>query len=162
MHEVVGLSSAPGLLDVLDGDCSLESARRHTRRPNVSVLPLGGSPDAWRAGLQIDMLRVVLGQLGSHAIVVVDAPPVLESAASLLFAETAGVVLLVGDLRSGRRKDVDAAMGLMEAARPVIAGWVVNLPHRRTAPRSSGPSFELDTNTGSWQQAIDRSDPVAS
>jgi Mrp family chromosome partitioning ATPase len=162
LHEVVGVPATPGLLDVLNADCSLESALRHLRRPDVDVLPAGGSPEARRTGLDIDMLRIVLGQLGSRAIVVVDAPPVLESAAALLLADNADVVLLVGDLRAGRRDDVGDAVRQLEGELPAVAGWVANLPRRRTAPSSGTPSFDLKSITGRLQRSGDRSDRVTS
>lgn len=164
LHEIFGVSPAPGLLDLLQGDVSLEAARRHTQRAQLSVVPVGERhPTAQGAALPVDMLRLVLSHLGSHAIVVVDAPPVLDSASSLLLADNADVVLLVGDLRSGRRTEVAETLRLLEAARPAIAGWVVNLPRGRSAATpDAARSLPSEPEAGSRERTDNRSDPVTS
>jgi succinoglycan biosynthesis transport protein ExoP len=162
LHEVVGVAEAPGLLDVLGAECNLDSALRHLRRPLVDVLPIGGSPGARPSAPDIDVLRIILGQLGSRAVVVVDAPPVLESATAVLLADKADVVLLVGNLRAGRRDDVGNAVRQLEEALPPVAGWVANLPRPRTAPRSGPPSFDLRAITARLPHLGDHSDRVTS
>ena len=143
LHEAVAVAQGPGLLEVLDDECTLESAIQRTRWPNLSVLTLGGSRRARHVSLQRDALGLVLAQLGERAIVVIDAPPILESSASLALAHLADVVLVVGDLRSGRRHDAESAARLLEGVHPVLTGWVANEPGV-TAPSSRRDrTFEL-------------------
>lgn len=130
MHECLGLAPAPGLLDVLDGDSTTETALQRTARPNLKVLTTGqrmmGSRD-----LHVDHLRLALAQLVARAVVIVDAPPLLTCPESLVLTHEADAVLLVADLRTGTRSDAVDGVGLMHDLPTKTAGWVVNHPHRR-------------------------------
>jgi Mrp family chromosome partitioning ATPase len=162
LHEMVEVPDAPGLLEVLNAECTLESALRHTRWPNLSVLVVGGTPGAEDVSLRPDMLTLVLDELSAQAMVIVDAPPILESADSLMLVDKADVLLLVGDLRSGKRNDVERAMRLIEGARPAVAGWVANLPRRKAAPGTEGSAAGPRTIAESLRKPAAGSDRVAS
>jgi Mrp family chromosome partitioning ATPase len=131
LHECLGLVLSPGLLDVVDGDRSAEMALQRTSLPNLRVLAAGVRPGA-EPHLHVDQVRLVLGQLAAHAVVVVDAPPLLTWAESLLLADQADAVLLVADFRSGTRSDAADAVALGQGFQSQIAGWVVNRPQRRS------------------------------
>lgn len=138
LHEILDVPPAPGLIQVLNTACALESAVRDTGWQSLSVMTAGAA-SATHGGLQPDMLGVVLDQLSTGAIVVVDAPPILESADSLALVDKADVLLLVGDLRSGKRDDVERAIQLIEGIRPAACGWIANLP--RGGERSGSDSM---------------------
>ena len=138
LHEMLEVPEAPGLLEVLNAECTMQSALRHTRWPHLSVVVVGGTSHTGDVNLRPDRLTLVLEELSAHAIVIVDAPPILETANSLMLVDKADVLLLVGDLRSGKRHDVERAMHLIEGTRPAVAGWVANLPRRKTAPGTEG------------------------
>jgi Mrp family chromosome partitioning ATPase len=142
LHECLSLASTPGLLDVLDGDTTAESALQRTRWPNLRVLTAGVT-SATEHPLHVDHFRLTLAHLAAHALVVVDAPPLLVVADSLILAEQADVVLLVADLRSGTRSDASDALGFRENAPAQPAGWVVNRPQRPNRRRSPHPQREL-------------------
>lgn len=127
-EQVLGVATTPGLSQLLTGDCALDHAMHPTDVPNLSVIPTGGPPEA---SLALEDLRLVLAQLEKVAYVVIDAPPLLASADSLLLADAADHVVLVGDLRSGTRTDVREAQALLGEVGPTMAGWVANLPPRQ-------------------------------
>jgi Mrp family chromosome partitioning ATPase len=162
LHDLVEVPGAPGLVEVLDAECTLESALRRTRWPNLSVLTVGGTSHTDDVRLQPDMLALVLDQLSARAIVIVDAPPILEAADSLVLVDRADVLLLVGDLRSGRRGDVERVMRLIEQTRPVVAGWVANVPRRTASPGPERLTAEPRAIAESSRKTADRSDRVAS
>jgi Mrp family chromosome partitioning ATPase/capsular polysaccharide biosynthesis protein len=162
LHEVANVARAPGLLEVLSSECDLESAIRSTHWPHLSVLSVGGSPHTRHRSLQQDRLGLVLGQLGKRAVVVIDAPPVLESAAAVALADLVKVVLVVGDLRSGRRQDVEHAARLLEGMHPVLAGWVANHPDRTARPPREGLAPELTSVDPPTSTKGDRSERAAS
>jgi Mrp family chromosome partitioning ATPase len=145
LHEYLGLAPSPGLLDVVDGDCSAEMALQRTSRPNLRVLAAGARPGV-EPHLHVDQLRLVLGQLAAHALVVVDAPPLLTWADSLLLTDQADAVLLVADFRSGTRSDAAHAVALGQGFQSQLTGWVVNRPQRRSR-RTSGSAGVSDLET---------------
>jgi len=136
LHECLKVAAAPGLVDVLDGATTAESALQRTGWPNLRVLAAGVS-SATEHPLHVDHLRLALAQLAAHALVIVDAPPMLVGADSLILADQADAVLLVADLRSGTRSDASDAVGFREHGTTQPAGWVVNRPQRPT--RRSSP-----------------------
>ena len=97
----------------------------------VKNLSLAYADRAAGAGIELEDLRLALDRLDTRAFVVVDAPPVLTSADALLLADIADFVVLVGDLRSGTRRDVRETLALLHDVRPSLAGWVTNVPRRR-------------------------------
>ena len=135
LHQCFGLAPSPGLLDVVHGDTTAELALQRTSRPNLRVLTSGMTPDA-DPHLEVDV-QLVLAQLARQAVVVVDAPPLLTRADSLILTDQADAVLLVADLGSGTRSDAVDAVVLRQGFQSQLAGWVVNRPHRRSRRTSS-------------------------
>jgi len=148
LHECLSLAPAPGLLDVLHGDCTPGRAVQRTTTPNLRVLTAGSGarPDLH---LPVDQLMLVLAQLGPESVVIVDACPLLSSADTLVLAHKADFVLLVADLHAGTRKDAVAAASLVRE--PVPMGWVVNHPRRArhaTRPGSAAPMADVAEQPG--------------
>jgi Mrp family chromosome partitioning ATPase len=129
-EQMLGVAASPGLSQMLSRGCSPEMALHPTDVRNLSVVPTGGTPEA---SLELENLQPVLKKLARRAFVVIDAPPVLTSADSLLLADVADLVVLVGDLRAGTRTDVREALALLHDVGPEPAGWVANRPSRRRA-----------------------------
>jgi Mrp family chromosome partitioning ATPase/capsular polysaccharide biosynthesis protein len=125
---MLGVTPSPGLSHLLSMGCSLELALHPTEVRNLSMVRMGGGPGA---SLDLEDVHLVLERLERRAFVVIDAPPVLTSADSLLLADVSDLVVLVGDLRSGTRTDVHEALALLDDVRPRLAGWVANRPPRR-------------------------------
>jgi len=78
-----------------------------------------------------------------------------------LLVDVADVLLLAGDLRSGRRRDIASAMRLVDGARPEVAGWVANLPRRVPSSRQE-VAPEPQSVAGTWEPSAARSARVAS
>ena len=133
LPEGLGLSAGPGLVQVLDGAVSVGQALQATAYPRLSALPAGeGSP---LVDVNLDDLQLILGQLGSKGLVVIDAPALLESAETLSLVGQAHEVVVVADLRSTTRGDVDAVTELLAGVPRRPAGWVLNEPDRRRKVR---------------------------
>ena len=162
LHEALRVPVAPGLVQVLRGETTLDSALRPTEWANVSVLPLGALEPDGEADLQPDMLDLVLDELRSSAVVVVDAPPVLAGATSLLLVDRADALLLVGDLRAGRRRDVEQTTDLIEQSRPAVAGWVANTPRRGASAHLDDPQPSTAPVADALDDGQSGSDRVAS
>ena len=128
LEKVLGVTASPGLSKLLALGCSPELALHPTDVRNLSVVRMGG---ALRAGLELHDVHLVLERLERRAFVVIDAPPVLTSADSLLLADASDLVVLVGDLRSGTRTDAREALALLDDVGPRLVGWVANRPPRR-------------------------------
>jgi len=119
-----------GLSDVLAGTCPADSVVVPTPVQRLSLVPAGTLPAA-DGELDVDALNSALTRLASRAIVVVDGPPLLEDAGSLVLGGRADVILLVADEDSGTRADAQAAVALLKPSRDRVLGWVSNRPPRR-------------------------------
>jgi hypothetical protein len=124
----LGVPTTPGLSQLLSRGCSAEQAVHPTDVRNLSVVPRGGEQST---RLEPEDLRLILKKMERRAFVVIDAPPVLASADSVLLTEVADLVVLVGDLRAGTRTDARDALALLDDVRPKLTGWVANAPPRR-------------------------------
>lgn len=163
LHEILAVPRSPGLLQVLSADSSPDAALRPTRWPQLSVMAVGDPSGDAHPVLHGDMLGYVLDELARRATVIVDSPPLLDSATALVLADKADLVLLVGDLRAGRRADAVHALRLLEGVRGVLTGWVANLP-RRTESGTPVPEPGARAAARPLPSAGDRSDesePVA-
>ena len=145
-EHALGVVTSPGLRQVLARNCSLEEALHSTVLHNLSVVPSGGAPGE---RLELADLHLLLEGLERRAFVVIDAPPLLVSADSLLLTDVADLVVLVGDLRSGTRSDVRDALALLDDVGPRLAGWVANLPPRRRRMRGLPHWFSVSRRTRS-------------
>ncbi len=140
-EDVLPVTTSPGLTHLLARGCSRETALHPTEIRNLSLVPMGGPGED---GLDLEDLHLVLEKLERGACVVVDAPPLLTSADSLLLADVAHLVVLVGDPRRVRRGDVREALALLGDVSPRIAGWVANRPPRgrRTVSPPAPPTAD--------------------
>ena len=155
-EELVAAKTSPRFGQVLSRGTSPELALHPTEVPHLSVLL---SKDAPGATLAPQDVRLVQERLESRAIVVIDAPPVLTSADSLLLADVADLVVLVGDLRSGTRSDVREALALLDGAGPKLAGWVMNLPpRRRRRRRPTPPQASTSASPGPADRVAERTE----
>jgi Mrp family chromosome partitioning ATPase len=128
LEQVLGITTSSGLSELLSRGGSTAIALHPTDVRNLFVMPTGGAPGV---DLELENVHLVLERLEKRAFVVIDAPPVLTSPDCLLLADVADLVVLVGDLRSGTRRDVSEALALLYDVGPRLAGWVANLPPRR-------------------------------
>ncbi len=140
-EEVLNTRAASGLRQVLRGECSVDQALHSTHVPHLRVLPSGGEGPG---RLELGALATSLRRLGPQTHVVVDAPPLLASADSLLLADTADAVVLVADLRTGTRADVREAWEMLQGVEPgTLLGWVVNRPPRHRPREATSETADL-------------------
>ena len=98
LTHVLGLASAPGLLDALrEPDLDVESLVRQTDVPALSFLPAGaGAEEATElfASARMERTAALLSQQGQR-IVVFDSPPLLQTTESAMLAHVAGQIVVV-------------------------------------------------------------------
>ncbi len=99
LSHVLGLSTAPGLLDVLrDPKLDVESVIRPTNVPSLSFLPAGeGADDATKllSSPRMEQIAALLGQRDPQRVVVFASPPLLQTPASPALARVAGQIVIV-------------------------------------------------------------------
>ena len=99
ISRVLGLSDAPGLLDVLrDPSLDVERVIRSTNIATLSVLP-AGKPSAEATELlasqRMEQVVAALGEHDSQRIVLFDSPPLLQTNESQALAQLVGQVVVV-------------------------------------------------------------------
>jgi Mrp family chromosome partitioning ATPase len=135
VDEVLGLRAQPGLTEVLDGSSALDSALQPGGVEGLSVLT-SGAPSHEALDYSIDNLARLLDRLTKDVdLVVMDAPPVLGGLETVLLAQDVDLILLVVDVRHGRRSDASAAVTYLGHVQNRIVGCLANNPGR---PRRSG------------------------
>jgi Mrp family chromosome partitioning ATPase len=141
VDEVLGLERRPGLTEVLGGTGSLESVLRPGGMKGLVVLTAGGPSDEV-LGQRLDRLAGVLDRLIQRVdLVVIDAPPVLDGLDTVLLAREADLVLLVVDVRHGKRSDAALAVALLGHVQDRLVGCVANDPGpRRYRPSRGAPA----------------------
>ena len=157
-EQLLGVAASPGLRELLAGRCSLEQALQPTGLPHLRVVA-AGEPGDIEGPLELEQMPLVLSRLDARALVVIDAPPLLGSADSLRLAYHADLVVLVGDLTSGTRSDVQQALALLGEMRARVAGWVSNVPPPRSPDRAGEPD---QASTQSRSKALAASTPKTS
>jgi len=99
LSQVLGLGTAPGLLDALrDGSVDVEALIRPTDVPKLSFLPAGlGAVDATEllSSTRMERLTTLLGQHDGARIVVFDSPPLLQTTESAALGRVTGQIVVV-------------------------------------------------------------------
>jgi tyrosine-protein kinase len=137
LHRLLGLSRGPGLTEVLDDQCGLDEVLQYTWVPNLRVLTAGERMDT--SQLNMEDLQAVLDRLAKDAVVVIDAPPVLEAPETLLVGYDADLVVMVVDLRSGTRAGAATAAEMLRRDNGKLVGVVTNKPTRSRRIRRDEP-----------------------
>ena len=166
VDEMLGLARRPGLTEVLDGSISLDSALQPGGVNGLRVISAGG-PSQEMLSKNLDGLALLLDRLTRDVdLVVIDAPPVLGGLEAMLLAQDVDLVLLVVDVRHGKRSDAATAAAHLEHVQDRLVGCVANDPgprrsHRRArnapvAEPTEVPDIfpEPDTTTGSARRAV--------
>ena len=95
IHNVLGISSQPGLGDVLAKQCSLEDAIVTDWSDSVHVLPAGKIQSSPHKLLGNGILGTLFAEVrSSYRYVVVDTPPVLAASEALVLASSADAALV--------------------------------------------------------------------
>ncbi len=117
----LGLEAEPGLLDLVASPAQLaDAAIVRSRIRGLSVLPVGGGTDAnGRALISTHnpisgLLKILAGQF-VDSLLVIDAPACLSSSDPAALAAVAGQVLFVVEAEKTRRREIEAALDLIDA-----------------------------------------------
>ena len=138
VEEVLGLERRPGLTEVLDGSSPLDSALQPSGVERLRVLTAGGtSGEALGQSLAPLLERITR----SVDLVVIDAPPVLSGLEAALLARDVDQVLVVVDVRHGKRADASTAVAYLGHVQDKLVGCVANHPGpRRSRRRHDAPA----------------------
>ena len=129
LHRFFGVPQSPGLTDVLTAGDASQVLVMPTAVDGLFVLPKGRELANPAELLRCDALRELLEAMSSHFdLVVIDTPPVLAAADSLIVAAMADAVVFV--VRAGRTdRDMAAdAVAQLTAVGAQVIGAVLNDP----------------------------------
>ncbi|MGH7068567.1 MAG: P-loop NTPase [Acetobacteraceae bacterium] len=125
LTETLGLQAECGLLDLVASPAQLaETAIVRSRVHSLHFLPIGGGSDlSGRALISThnsiaDLLKSVAGRLRDR-LFIVDAPACLSSSDPSALAAVAGQVLLVVEAEQTRRREIEAALDLLDTCRDI-------------------------------------------
>jgi Mrp family chromosome partitioning ATPase len=139
IDQLLGLQAQPGLMEVLNGSSSLDSALQASRVNRLSVLAAGAPASRARMGYSLDDLAVLLDRLAKSVdLVVIEAPPVLGAGVeTALLVQEVDLVLVAVDVRRGRRADASLAVSHLGHVEEKLVGCVANDPGRYRSRRRS-------------------------
>lgn len=128
LHDIFGRGKAPGLTDLLAGECDMASALQATEITGVDLLSAGTTPPNPAELLGSDAMRRLLASLKErYDLILIDAPPVLTVTDAPLLTAAADMVLVV--VEAGR-VPVKAARRMKEMLATVnapLTGVVMNI-----------------------------------
>ncbi len=136
LHSLLGVPLAPGVSDVLRGDCQAQNALRPIDNGAVHVLTAGSEAEDAGVLLASEATSRLLEHLRDQAaVVIIDAPPLEEGVRTrLLIAAADGTVLVVRADRTAARDALDASAVLSSARGTHVLGVIVNaVPRGRSA-----------------------------
>lgn len=120
------LYDAPGLADILAGECEVEEGIHPSGVSGLSVMPLGSVGLIDRASVDYERLSALLTELRSDfATTIFDLPEVRHLRHSLLIAQQVDAALLVLRSEKTRRKVAQAAVARLTADNVNVVGSVV-------------------------------------
>jgi capsular exopolysaccharide synthesis family protein len=126
-----------GLLEVLQGHCTLEEAIVLDERTGALFLPLIPSMDAPPDLLMSDLMTNLLRRLRrEYQVVILDAKPVLGFADTRIAARHADAVLLVTKWRKTPRKAIETSLKILDRSDANIAGVVLSQVDMKQQSRS--------------------------
>jgi protein-tyrosine kinase len=118
----------PGLTNVLAGELTLsEALTRASHMQNVSMLPSGPVPGNPAELLSSQSMRSLMLELRSEGdFILIDAPPLLAVADSLMLAQLVDGVIVVADAERTHRSAVQQTRQLLGRVNARVIGAVLN------------------------------------
>ena len=140
VHKLMGLENSFGLCNLLVGDHSEDVLSRRTEVPNLAVITAGTLPPNPVELLSSPKLLLLLDTLASMGFdrIVVDAPPMLGLADSIVLGKQIKNILLVIESERTCRSGVSDALRRLAVAGLRPRGAVVT----QAAPRSMPSGYE--------------------
>ncbi len=134
----LGFQADKGLLDVLEGQCSLPDVILRTNIEKLTVLPSGKGRNNSTELLASQSMRHLLEEMSdrySDRIIIFDTPPLLLATEPSVLALQMGQIVMVVEAESTPQKTVQ------EALRQIDSCEVVNMLYNKAAPSSGGGYF---------------------
>jgi capsular exopolysaccharide synthesis family protein len=129
IHQVFGLEREPGLAEVLRGEADLESVVQSTPVSRLWTLPAGRLDDHTLQALAQDDVGPLIAQLrGQYDFVVIDTPPVLPFADTLMLARHVDAAVLAVRCGTSRVPLVQAADAALKGLGVRVLGATVACP----------------------------------
>jgi receptor protein-tyrosine kinase len=127
-HRLFGLDNRAGLSAVLSGRAAaFEALQRVAPLPNLSVLPAGALPPSPQDLLARPLFAQLLHQLAAHVdLILLDCPPVAQTADAQTIAVRAGAALIVVRKDSSRLWRAQGVSESVTQAKCIIVGAVLN------------------------------------
>ena len=145
---IFDITESTGLSDVVHGGANMTSAARSSDQQGLDLLPAGASTDDPGAVLASPSLRSGLLEASRvYDVVIINAPPVGESADALVLGQLVSGVLLVLDTRRIRRSELARHMRTLRLSGVPLLGCVLNKTRTQfrawpTPVRLSSPTLE--------------------
>lgn len=133
LHLYCGLSSSPGLIEVLSGKCAVSEALQRVGDAGPWILPSGSRERAMVELAQIPKLKTVIAELRDRFdYILLDAPPILPLADMNLLSALADFVVFVVRVDVTQKSAVETAvksLGSPERAGVIVTGYsAINVP----------------------------------
>ena len=128
LQDFFGKDPGPGLTNVLAGELTLsEALSRVAQIQNVTLLPSGPVPGNPAELLSSQSMRSLMLELRSEAdFILIDAPPLLAVADSLMLAQLVDGVILLADADRTHRSAVHQTRQLLTRVNARVIGAVLN------------------------------------
>jgi capsular exopolysaccharide synthesis family protein len=125
--ETTGVNGDIGLSDVLAGRLGITDALRKVNGiPNLLVLPAGTLPPNPSELLGSERMHTLLNDLAKHAMVIIDAPPLLSVTDGAVLTRQADGALIVVSAGHTSYDTVDDAVAVLEKIHGHVLGVVLN------------------------------------
>lgn len=134
LHQYVAIPARAGLLNLLDGDASLDDCLSGIDEVSCTIMTVGKSRGEWNELARIEQLKAILPGLRSQfQYLIINTPPVLASATMGILASLADEVVMVVKAGSTPQHVVQKAFTMLGLAgeKQVVLNGVdeLSLPH---------------------------------
>jgi len=127
VHRLLGLDEGKGVTDVLVGEATLSEALREADGSHLKVLTAGTRAPNPADLLDSAAMKGLVAELRKQAdLVVLDSPPLLSVADSLVLADLSDAILLVCVPGTSHRRDLQRSRLLLAHIGRALAGVVLN------------------------------------
>jgi capsular exopolysaccharide synthesis family protein len=127
LHEMFGLSSAPGLTDYLSGQASLSDVTRPTTHAALNIIPCGVRQKRSPELLTSERLPRLVAELrSSYDVVIFDTPPLAAGIDGYSIATATGHLLVVLRIGQTARRMAAEKLQMFERLPVDIVGAVLN------------------------------------
>jgi capsular exopolysaccharide synthesis family protein len=145
-HRLAGCPRAPGLSDVLAGQCEIDAAIRKSVAPGMDLLTSGGMPGFSLSLLYANRLRDLVASLrGRYERILLDSPPIIGVSDSSILAGVAdGAILMIQHRRNPASMVLRAQQIIVGLKTPILGAVLTQVP------RNSGEDYGYYTRAYSY------------